>query len=200
MIADRRWGRVAFWGAVAFVAAYCGVLLGAFTVQFVQGEFPCPLCMLQRYCMILAATAAMWIVMQAMRGGLTRQRYVQALGLAILAALAGSLVSIRQILLHILPGDPGYGSAVLGLHLYSWAWITFMVVIAYAGIALTVAGRAVPVAPRSGWARAVVSGVVMLFMALVAANLVAIILLEGFAWVLPDNPDSYNLLQQLGIG
>ena len=200
MRADRRWSRVAFWGAVLFVLAYTGVLLGAFTVQFVQGEFPCPLCMLQRYGMMLAATAAMWIVMQAMRGTLTRPRYVQALGLAIIAALAGSIVSIRQILLHILPGDPGYGSPVLGLHLYTWAWVTFMIVIFYCGIALTLAGRAVPLAPRSGWARTLVSAVVLLFMTVVVLNLVAIVFLEGFAWVLPDNPDSYNLLEQLGIG
>lgn len=39
--------------------------------------------------------------------------------------------------------------------------------------------------------------VVWLFVIVVAANVVAIILLEGFAWVLPDDPSSYNLIDQL---
>ena len=34
-------------------------------------------------------------------------------------------ISTRQILLHITPGDPGYGSVVLGLHLYTWALLIF---------------------------------------------------------------------------
>ena len=39
-------------------------------------------------------------------------------------------MSGRQVLLHILPGDPGYGGEVLGLHLYSWAFIVFATIIA----------------------------------------------------------------------
>ena len=33
------------------------------------------------------------------------------------------MVAMRQILLHIMPGDPGYGSALLGYHYYCWAFI-----------------------------------------------------------------------------
>ena len=36
-----------------------------------------------------------------------------------------------------------------------------------------------------------------IFIGVVAANVVAIILLEGFAWVLPDDPSSYTLVDQL---
>ena len=36
---------------------------------------------------------------------------------------------MRQILLHIMPGDPGYGSALLGYHYYTWAFIGFAVAI-----------------------------------------------------------------------
>jgi hypothetical protein len=47
---------------------------------------------------------------------------------SILAAFAGGAASTRQILLHIAtPGDPGYGPAVAGFHLYTWAFITFAV-------------------------------------------------------------------------
>ena len=45
--------------------------------------------------------------------------------LSLLAATAGAAFSTRQILLHILPGDAGYGTALLGYHYYSLALIGF---------------------------------------------------------------------------
>ena len=33
----------------------------------------------------------------------------------------GGAIAARQILLHIMPGDPGFGSAFLGMHFYTWA-------------------------------------------------------------------------------
>jgi len=192
--------RLVFWGAIGFIAAYCATLLGAFSVQIFAGEFPCPLCMLQRYAMILATIPALWLVMEAFRGTLTRGRYARSLGMSIVASVVGAVFSTRQILLHIKPGDPGYGGAVLGLHLYTWALITFIIVILYCGVALTLNRYAIPIAPDHPAARVVAKVVVWLFLAVIAANVVAIIFLEGFALVLPDNPTSYNLLNQLGIG
>lgn len=191
---------LAFWGLVIFILAYCGTLLGAFTVQFVGHEFPCPLCMLQRYAMILATLPAMWIVLEALRGTLTRGRYARSLGMSVISAVIGSLVSTRQIELHILPGDPGYGSAVMGLHLYTWALITFEIVILFCGAASMLNRYAVPLAPSEGWARKVAMASVWLFLAVIVANVIAIIVLEGFAFALPDDPTYYNLLHQLGIG
>ena len=57
----------------------------------------------------------------------------------ILAALIGSIYSIRQILLHICagPGEPtGYGTPILGMHLYSWALIIFILSIVGSAIFL----------------------------------------------------------------
>ena len=119
-------GSSRIWGLHAWVAAYTVVMLSAFTIQFVKGEFPCPLCMLQRYGMILTTLGALFIIMQARRGELTPARYAQGLGLGLLGVLAGASVSVRQIVLHILPGDPGYGEPFLRLHLYTWALITFV--------------------------------------------------------------------------
>jgi hypothetical protein len=57
--------------------------------------------------------------------------------LSILAALVGGAGSARQILLHIAtPGDPGFGPAVFGLHLYTWAFITFVVAVAGCAVLL----------------------------------------------------------------
>ena len=64
-----------------------------FSVQFLQGEFPCPLCMLQRYAMILVVIPVMWLVMEALRGTLTRGRYARSLGMSLLAAV-GAVVTV----------------------------------------------------------------------------------------------------------
>ena len=40
------------------------------------------------------------------------------------------------MLLHILPGDPGFGSPFLGLHLYTWCLIAFISQITASGFML----------------------------------------------------------------
>jgi hypothetical protein len=40
--------------AVGQLVAVCGVLLGSLTYQFVLGELPCPLCVIQRMAFLLA--------------------------------------------------------------------------------------------------------------------------------------------------
>ena len=197
---NERWSRLAFFAMLAVVVAYCGVLLAAMGVQLFGNEKPCPLCMLQRYAMILATIPAMWIVADALRGTLTRSRYAAGLGMSIVAAVAGSLESTRQILLHIASKtDPGYGSAVLGLHLYTWALITFVVLVLFCGLALMACGSVVPIAPEAGALRTISRIVELGFLAVIAINVVLIVLLEGLSWVLPDDPSTYRLLHELGL-
>ena len=192
------WGFLSYWGLHAWILAYCVVMLSAFYIQFAMGEFPCPLCMLQRYGMILSTLAAVFIVMQARRGTLTTARYAQGLGLGLLAVLAGSSVSVRQMLLHIKPGDHGYGEPVMSLHLYTWAFITFVIVMIYVAVMLTLSPKGIPVAPPEGSPmRGLSTAIIWLFIGVVAANVIAIIFLEGFAAVLPDDPLSYNLIDQI---
>ena len=192
------WGFLTFWGLHAWVLAYTVVMLSAFYIQFGEGEFPCPLCMLQRYGMILSTLGALWIIMQARRGTLTTARYAQGLGMGMIGVLAGVTVSLRQIALHIKPGDPGYGAPVMGLHLYTWAFVTFAIVLLYVGVMLMLMPRGIPQAPAAGSAAEKVStAVIWLFIGVVAANVIAIIFLEGFAAVLPEDPEGYNLIDQL---
>jgi len=192
------WGTLAFWGLHGWVVAYCFVMLSAFFIQFVEGEFPCPLCMLQRYGMILSTLGALYVIMQARRGTLTTAGYAQGLGMGLIASIAGSSVSVRQILLHIKPGDSGYGAPVLGLHLYTWAFITFVIVMLYVGLMLMLMPRGIPVAPPVGAAaRGLSTAIIWVFLGVIAANVIAIIFLEGFAGVLPDDPEGYNLIDQL---
>ena len=196
MPAGGLWAALSYWGLHAWILGYCVVMLAAFYIQFAMGEFPCPLCMLQRYGMILSSLGALFVIMQARRGTLTASRYAQGLGMGLLGALTGAPVSVRQIELHIKPGDPGYGEPVLGLHLYTWALITFVIVMIYVGAALMLMPKSIPAAPEAGTAgRAVSTLVIWLFIAVVAANVVAIIFLDGFAGVLPDDPAGYHLIE-----
>ena len=189
-------GRPVFWGLNLWIVGYTLVLGLALFMQFAYGELPCPLCMLQRYAMILGTLGALWIVRQAQAGTLTPARYMQGLGLGTLGAFAGAVFGGRQVMLHILPGDSGYGPPVLGLHLYSWAFITFAVVIIFVAVLGVLAPAALPEAPeRNGGAARATSLIGVAFLAVIAINAVMIVFLEGFAWVLPDDPTSYDLFR-----
>lgn len=102
--------------------AIAAVLLAAFYFQIALQELPCPLCLLQR----VAFTALALGPILTLRHGPRPSHY----GLAIVAALVGAGIAARQILLHIAPGDPGYGSAILGYHFYTWAFLCFVAAIA----------------------------------------------------------------------
>jgi disulfide bond formation protein DsbB len=186
--------RLVFWSINLWIIAYALVIGISLLLQCVGGELPCPLCMLQRYAMILSTLGAIWIIRQAQRGVLTWDRYVQGLGLGALGAFAGAVFASRQIMLHILPGDQGYGSAVLGLHLYSWAFVTFCVVIVFTALLGVLAPAALPEAPPANSMEARISSAIgIAFLAIVAINAVMIVCLEGFNWVLPDDPAGYAL-------
>src|SRR4029079_17009497 len=104
------------------------VLAAAFAAQLLLGELPCPLCLLQR---VLFAMLAIGPILN-IRFGPHPGHYA----LSLLAAMVGATVSARQILLHIMPRDPGYGSALLGHHYYTWAFIAFAAAIVLIAIVL----------------------------------------------------------------
>jgi disulfide bond formation protein DsbB len=108
--------------------AIAALLLAAFYFQIALGELPCPLCQLQR----VAFTALAVGPILTLRYGPQPGHYA----LVIIAALAGAGISARQVLLHVTPGDPGYGSAILGYHFYSWAFVCFAVAIAACAVVL----------------------------------------------------------------
>jgi disulfide bond formation protein DsbB len=57
-------------------------------------------------------------------------------GVMILGASLGAAIAIRQILLHIVPGTGSFGDAYLGLHLYTWAFLIFGLMIVGGAILL----------------------------------------------------------------
>jgi disulfide bond formation protein DsbB len=117
---------------------------------------------------------------------------------SLLAAGAGAGFAMRQILLHITPGDPGYGSALLGYHYYSWALIGFAIAIVLSAIMLLFDGQfdGADSGTRAaiGWFGC---AAVWLVIVLVALNFISTLLECGFD-ACPDNPVSYHLLKLLG--
>ncbi|MDG2409229.1 MAG: disulfide bond formation protein B [Pirellulales bacterium] len=201
------WPRIEFVILHFCVLAICGVLGGALWVQFVAGEYPCPLCILQRLAMILSAMGSIFVITH---GHYARVQGFSVMGLgygmSILAAVAGLFIATRQVLLHIQPGDPGYGSPVLGMHLYSWSVVVFLVVVLVSGLMLIFGRTPILHCPachekespeeskmkylRLRWYSWVTFWV---FGAIILINAFATVAESGFHAFLPDNPTSYRL-------
>jgi disulfide bond formation protein DsbB len=160
------------------------VLAAAFAAQLLLDELPCPLCLLQRIQFALLAVGPILNV----RFGPRPSHYAASL-------LVAAAVAMRQILLHIMPGDPGYGSALLGYHYYTWAFIGFAAAIVLIAAMLLFDRQfeddAQPVAvgafARTG---------VWLVIGLTALNVISTLLECGFA-ACPDNPVAYELLKRM---
>ena len=163
------------------------VLAAAFAAQFILHELPCPLCLLQR---ILFATLAVGPILN-IRFGPRPSHYAMSL----LSAVAGAVASTRQVLLHILPGDAGYGSALLGYHYYSWALIGFVAAIVLLAATLLFDRQFADdgaTLPADGGVFAQIA--VWLVIALTAVNVATTLLECGFG-ACADNPVVYELLK-----
>lgn len=161
------------------------VLLFGFVFQLLWHELPCPLCLLQRVALVALAAGPILNI----RFGPRPSHYAMSL----LAALVGMVVSVRQVLLHIMPGDPGYGSAILGLHYYSWAAVIFAIAIALIGLVLLF-DRQFETMIAAQRPPALVTVAVWLIIAVTAANVAATLLECGFN-ICADNPVRYEMLQ-----
>ena len=169
------------------------ILTGAFGVQLIAGEPPCPLCVVQRIALMMCALGPLHLLLQARDRVLTFRDLAVGNGIAIIAAVLGAAVSARQVLLHILPGDQGFGSPFLGLHLYTWCLIAFISQIIASG--LTLIGSAwLKEDERVLWRITNVTAVA--FFVIVIANLLSVIAEAGFNWSLPPDPVGYLLFKK----
>jgi disulfide bond formation protein DsbB len=164
------------------------VLAAAFAAQFLRNELPCPLCLLQR---VMFAALAIGPILNV-RFGPRASHYA----LSLLAAIVGAVVSMRQILLHIMPGDLGYGTALLGYHYYTWAFIGFVAAIVLLAAILLFDRQfeddgTAPQGPAGAFARTAV----WLVIGLTALNVVSALLECGFG-ACADNPVVYELLKR----
>lgn len=161
------------------------LLLVALFDQLVLGELPCPLCLLQRVAFIMVGIGFLLNV----RFGAAPLHY----GLVILSALAGAFASGRQILLHIVPGTGAYGSALFGLHFYTWAFVAFMLTLLGVGLILLVETRVGEARPATAGER-IGQWAGLLLAAVVLVNSAATFLECGLG-PCADNPTGYPLLE-----
>ena len=167
----------------------CGILLGAYYMQIVKGELPCPLCLLQRLALLGVALGSM----MNLRYGIHPTHY----GISLLSAVLGAVISARQILLHINSTGGGYGSTVYGMHLYTWALIIFIVAIVLIGLMLFSDSQYEDFdyfksTKDVGW----IATIVFFLVLLIAAGNVGTTYLECGFQQCPDNPESYRILDK----
>jgi disulfide bond formation protein DsbB len=167
--------------------ALAALLSAAFAAQFILGELPCPLCLLQRVMFALLAIGPILNI----RFGSRPSHYA----LSLLAAIVGAVVSTRQVLLHIMPGDTGYGSALFGYHYYTWALIGFMAAILLLSLLLLFDRQFAPQPAAISKAGRLAIGAVGLIIVLTAANVASTLLECGFK-ACADDPVQYELLKR----
>lgn len=106
------------------------LLLVAFVLQIRYHELPCPLCLLQRLGILAIAFGFLLNVQFKIRPA----HYT----LSLLSAILTAAICVRQIFLHVIPGDPGYGLPLFGLHLYTWLFLLCVGVIIYISIIFSI--------------------------------------------------------------
>ncbi|WP_332065723.1 disulfide bond formation protein B [Bartonella sp. CB189] len=161
------------------------VLLVAFYYQLVKFELPCPLCLLQRAGLILAGCGFLFNIYHNVKN----THYA----MVILGCMVTGVIAARQVFLHITPDDLGYGSAFLGLHFYTWAFIISVLCILGVIIVmiLTEMLQVKRFAPLPSFSRLAS----FLFIFLITANLISTVL-ECGSGQCADDPVRYELLSE----
>ncbi len=170
-------GRLARLGDLALLAlllVIAGVLTAAMVLQYVYGEVPCPLCLLQRVAMF----GICFGVMRHFRHG-DRTR---SIGLGLLSALALLFIAGRQVLIDIcpLPGRSYVGSAVFGLHMPVWSVVVALATVAAFTLHLAVVGGGGQRGATEPKMTAVAGLTGLYVVALCAVNLASAVLQCGF--------------------
>ncbi len=163
------------------------MLLTAFYYQFSKDELPCPLCLLQRVGIIIIGFGFLF----NLRFGIKGLHYCFSL----LGCVLTGIIAGRQVLLHITPGTPGYGSALFGLHFYTWALVASVGMVIAISVMIAVGGRALCL--RNSLILAFVNKykqiLYIVFALLIVGNLLST-LLECGTGQCADNHVSYELL------
>ena len=119
---------------LAMMVVIAGILTAAMTLQYLNGELPCPLCLLERAAML----GICFGIVLNFRSGFSYQNT----GFTLLSAIFLLIVSVRQSLLDIYP-RPGHeyiGSAIFGIHMPVWSIIIALTVLTAYAIKLAILG------------------------------------------------------------
>lgn len=161
-------------------------LIVAFYYQFIMYELPCPLCLLQRAGLMLSGAGFLF----NLRYGTRNVHY----SMVIMGSVLTGIMASRQMFLHILPGDSGYGSAFLGLHFYTWALVASVLIIFSVAIMMSLSDFPAMASPVN--VRPVIFHLSEgIFIVLIAACFISTVL-ECGGGQCADNPVSYELLSR----
>ena len=145
-------------------------------------DLPCPICILQR----VAFIAAGYGIALNLLFGPRPSHY----GMTIIGAAVGGAIALRQILVHIVPGSGSYGNAVFGMHLYTWAFICFTLIIVGTAVLLFYERQFTRSEPWSSRLDVLALTTLATFILLAVVNIFSTPLLCGFG-LCPDAPTGY---------
>lgn len=184
-LTDKRLGQI----ELAAIAGICFLLLDAFFYQLVLGELPCAFCNLIRVCLMLLGSG----ILLNRVFGINPWNYV----LSAFGALIGSLLSLLFMFAKAPAWTKPTGSAIFGLHMYTWTFMVFTAAIMFCLIMAvlyaqrdTQGAKPSSQAPRPKAHRLVIG----VFVALVAANLVSAFLQNGFDHFMAGGQQHYQML------
>ena len=146
------------------------ILTVAMGFQYIGGEIPCPLCLLQRVAMF----GICFSIVRPVRGGYDARN----VGVALIWSLFLLLVSVRQVLINIVarPGHAYPGSAVFGVHMPVWSVIiAFAVLLTFAATLALFDGTRLSAEAPSIISRRVGSVAALYVIALCLINLASVI-------------------------
>lgn len=164
----------------------CVSLALAFYYQIAKHELPCPLCLLQRVGLIISGFGFLFNFLFRLHNA----HY----GIVIAGSILTGVIASRQMFLHIMPGDAGYGSVFFGMHFYTWALITSILIVIAVAVILTIHDIKFVMRPLN--IHPVFAPVVSwIFILLILANLISTVL-ECGSGQCADNPVIYELLSK----
>ncbi|WWO95334.1 MAG: disulfide bond formation protein B [Candidatus Dasytiphilus stammeri] len=158
------------------------ILIMAFYYQLVWNELPCPICLLQRIGIIIISIGFFLNI----RFGIRSIHY----GIALLGCILTGIIAMRQVFLHILPGDLGYGSTLFNFHFYTLALLSSILTIVVIAILLILKDSKKTLILLTKWDKINI----IIFSLLIAANVVSTFIECGIGDC-ESNPTSYQLLK-----
>lgn len=159
------------------------ILVMAFVLQITLNELPCPLCLLQR--------VGFMLIMLGFLMNLTLGLQAKHYAVVILGAMYTGMVGMRQVALHVIPNTGSYGSAVFGMHLYTWSVIASVAIIFSAAVLMMPQRQYAFFKDQRHTFGKIAAAI---FFILVVANIASLIMECGFTEC-PDNPVTYLLFQ-----
>jgi hypothetical protein len=113
----------------------------------------------------------------------------------ICASIYTLLVGLRQVLLHITPNDPGYGSSFFGIHFYTWSLLSSFIFIILIAILPLINFTINMFQKEIYFSNSLIKLIKVSFIIIILINIISTYLECGFTQC-PDNPINYLELQK----